>query len=216
MFESFKNLIISFRESTIERVRNPLLSSYLFFLIAINWRVPVILLFGEGNITERMRLIDTYSYTLFYTLTIPLVLAILYVLLMPWITLLIQNHQEKPLIEQKKRKIEQELEMATDRKKIIEETVSSEMIRSRVKLDMKEREIELDKAQKDDEHKRKVELIMKEYELNIRKVEMERDEFAYKIQNLNNEIQNLKSENSTLIKETNSLSQTIIRLKKSK
>ncbi|HBL41785.1 MAG TPA: hypothetical protein DDZ90_00145 [Planctomycetaceae bacterium] len=207
-------MVISFKESLTERTSNPLVSSYIFFILAMNWKILVILLFGEGDISDRMRLIETHSYHAAITLIVPLVLSILYVFLMPKISLYIQIFQEKTLTEQKQRKIDNELQLATARKKIIEETVSAEQVRNRIKLDLKEREAEIDEKIKNDEHQRKYDLLNHEHNIEIRRVELERDEYESRNQNLIKETKTLKSEISRLIKDNNNLNLTISKFNK--
>lgn len=76
----------SFKNFVQERVRNPLFVSFLFFWITYNWRLIFYFIYGEKAIEEKLIYLDGIEGVgLLNNILIPLMFAVLYVLIMPWV-----------------------------------------------------------------------------------------------------------------------------------
>ncbi|AWM12449.1 hypothetical protein DI487_00180 [Flavobacterium sediminis] len=130
MKELFKTVI----SSTNERVKNPFIGSYLISFVLVNWRAFVFLLFSKASIEDRIIVIN-YEYSTFLGLIIPLIIAVFYVLALPYLNLGIEkattkasNEREKNLNEKALAKLDHKVEEAKRERKIeIERAGTSEI-----------------------------------------------------------------------------------------
>jgi|GEM_PF-1922202 len=87
---TFADLIKDFLNSSKERVKNPLSGSFLWSFIIFNWRPFLFLIFSDVSIENKIIIIN-HEYCSFWSLVVPLIFSILYTLLMPKITLFIDE-----------------------------------------------------------------------------------------------------------------------------
>ncbi|MEE9363820.1 MAG: hypothetical protein V3U92_14560 [Cellulophaga sp.] len=85
-----KEFISNFFKVSNERLKNPLLFSFLFSWIAFNWRPIFTLLLSDKVIENRINYITENFSEIQYNLYYPLVFSIGYVLLLPYFTWLIE------------------------------------------------------------------------------------------------------------------------------
>ncbi len=79
-----KDIIKSFFEASTERIKNPLIGTFIISWIAINWRPIMILLFSEQKVENRIEYI-IIQYSTFQTyFIIPFVIALIYVIILPY------------------------------------------------------------------------------------------------------------------------------------
>ncbi|MBC6365805.1 hypothetical protein [Algoriphagus sp. AK58] len=69
------------KELVFERIRNPFLASFSFFWIIINWKIPFYLIASNKEVEERFEFVSLNYSSIYYTLLMPLVLAIGYLYL---------------------------------------------------------------------------------------------------------------------------------------
>lgn len=77
MIKSIKEILSTTKEVAIERVRSPLISSFVVAWIAFNWKVAFILLLSESKIEEKIQKIDDLS-NIYSGLWFPLSVAVFY------------------------------------------------------------------------------------------------------------------------------------------
>jgi hypothetical protein len=58
MLDFIKDIIDSFRQSSLERVKSPFLGAFVFSWIAFNWQPLIILVFSENKIEKRLGVIN--------------------------------------------------------------------------------------------------------------------------------------------------------------
>jgi hypothetical protein len=83
-----KELFNSLFETSKERIKSPLIGSYIIGFFIYNWRPIIIILFSNETVECRIEIIDK-SYCVESALLWPLVIAGFYVLILPWINILI-------------------------------------------------------------------------------------------------------------------------------
>ncbi|SHJ44806.1 hypothetical protein [Aquimarina spongiae] len=85
------DLIKTFFETSKERIKNPLIGTFIISWIAINWRPIAVFLFSEHTIENRIEHIIS-SYSSYWSLVLyPSFLAIAYVIILPYFMLLIDE-----------------------------------------------------------------------------------------------------------------------------
>ncbi|TLX71686.1 hypothetical protein E9993_20190 [Labilibacter sediminis] len=115
MLNLFKTLL----ETSKERLKSPLISSFLLAFIAINWRPLMILLYSKKDIEGKIDLIDKgYSNWLCY-FGWPLGIALFYILLLPYLSWFFDWVVEKSTSERRKIKNNQTLEELQGKEEIV-------------------------------------------------------------------------------------------------
>ncbi|MEQ8797985.1 MAG: hypothetical protein RJQ08_07245 [Salinisphaeraceae bacterium] len=99
-------ILSEWRSHLAERLRNPLLGPFSALWLAWNWRLVVVLFFSEASVEQRIQVIDQKYVTYCDLLLIPLTGALLFSLLVPWLTLVIQNVQDRAIIRRRKGKLD--------------------------------------------------------------------------------------------------------------
>ncbi|MFO4108372.1 hypothetical protein AAHD35_03355 [Enterobacter roggenkampii] len=95
MLDFIKDVIGAFRQTSLERVKNPFLGAFVFSWIAFNWQALVILLFSERTIEKRLGIINDH-YDIGSFLLGPICTSILITFLLPQINKIITKIQDKP------------------------------------------------------------------------------------------------------------------------
>lgn len=100
-----KDLIASFIETSKERLKNPFVGAFILSFIAINWRPFWIVLFSDVNVEDRIIYVQDFYMTAEYGLVYPLVVALFYVIALPYITWGLELLVNKSVVERKKMSI---------------------------------------------------------------------------------------------------------------
>lgn len=207
MLEFFKNIINSATDSATDRIKNPLVGAFIFAWIACNWNIVFIMLFSSKSIEEKIDYaIDGYDF--YHGFGSPIILALIYIVFIPIITLIIDyslrlitslslknNHQKKIEILKLKKIEEQhkaEVDIAYEETKTGAEKEIQE-IRESI-TESKKREGQLTQEAK--ELKEKIDSLNSE--LKIIKNQAELD-----VEELSSKIVILEAENSKLMGENN-------------
>src|SRR5690606_29133259 len=104
-----KEIIKSFFETSRDRIKNPLIGTFIISWIAINWRPITILLFSVETVENRIDYIET-TYTSFYTyFLIPFGIALVYVLILPYFMWAVDEVIRKSTIGRKKNVLKQQI-----------------------------------------------------------------------------------------------------------
>ncbi|MFL0081663.1 hypothetical protein V2647_04370 [Tenacibaculum maritimum] len=116
-----KEFISNFFKLSNERLKNPLLFSFLLSWIAFNWRPIFTLFLSEKIIEDRINYISLNFNEIQYNLYYPLIFSIGYVLLLPYVTWLIEALVQFAKIGRKKNLINEQLSDLRDKQKIARE-----------------------------------------------------------------------------------------------
>lgn len=104
-----------------ERLKNPLLFSFLLSWIAFNWRPIFTLLLSDKKIEDRISYISENFNEIQYTLYYPLIFSIGFVLLLPYFTWLIEVLVQFAKIGRKRNLISEQLSDLKDKQKLARE-----------------------------------------------------------------------------------------------
>ena len=77
-------LIKEVMDSSKERVKSPILGSYICSFLLFNWRPIILLIFSEESIEDKFMVIET-CYVSYWTWLGPLIIVAIYTFLLPWI-----------------------------------------------------------------------------------------------------------------------------------
>ncbi|WP_418513697.1 hypothetical protein [Corallibacter sp.] len=180
MKEFFKSLF----ETSNERIKNPLIGSFVLAWIVFNWKPIIYIVFSEDTIENRIQVISQHFSTLSTNLIYPLSFALFYILILPY---LMWGFEELYTYAKKAR-----LDNITD--------IELHNITNKIKTTKKSLTLENAKA----EHKETSELNDKieKLENNLEEKEATINKLIDKINSLNNEksetqklIENLSEEN---------------------
>ncbi len=79
------DLIKGITDSYKERLKNPLLSSFLFSWLIVNWKVVLVIVFSEISVLDRIRVVDSEYSEMKYLLWLPICASMFYVILLPYL-----------------------------------------------------------------------------------------------------------------------------------
>lgn len=88
-------------ETSKERLKNPFLGTLILSWIAVNWKPVSILFFSKATISEKIDIIEQNYSDLLHNLWIPLIIALSYVLLLPYLMWLLDLFIKKANKERK-------------------------------------------------------------------------------------------------------------------
>lgn len=97
--------IDSWRNHLLERLNNPILGPFTVAWLIWNWRMVTVLLFSTRTVEERIIYIDEKFTNIVDMLVVPGIFALLFSLVMPWISLFIQNIQDGAINRRKNNKL---------------------------------------------------------------------------------------------------------------
>ncbi|MBW2936496.1 hypothetical protein KXJ69_00165 [Aureisphaera sp. CAU 1614] len=170
MIDFFK----TFFETSKERIKNPLIGTFIISWMAINWRPIVVLLFSDQSIENRIDyIVSCYSSFKSYFL-IPFLISLVYVIILPYFMWAVDYLIKKSTVERKRNVLNQVLLDYEGKQKIAIEESKLEDLKANFR----------DKADLNNQ----IELLRNQLD--------ERDE-AIKI--LNSEVEQQKSENQNLM-----------------
>jgi DNA-binding MarR family transcriptional regulator len=116
-----KEFISNLFKVSNERLKNPLLFSFLLSWIAFNWRPIFTLLLSDKEIEDRISYITVNFNEIQYTFYYPLIFSLGYVLLLPYFTWLIEVMVQFAKIGRKQNLISEQLSDLRDKQKIARE-----------------------------------------------------------------------------------------------
>ena len=116
-----KEFITNLFKVSNERLKNPLIFSFLLSWLAFNWRPIFTLLLSEKKIEDRISYISENFNEIHLNLFYPLIFSIGYVLLLPYFTWLIEVLVQYAKIGRKRNLISEQLSDLRDKQKIARE-----------------------------------------------------------------------------------------------
>lgn len=88
------DLIKEFIDSARERIKTPVSGAFLWAFIIFNWRAIVFLIFSKASIEDKIILIN-YEYCHWYSVVVPIIMALIYTIGLPMLTLQIEKILKK-------------------------------------------------------------------------------------------------------------------------
>lgn len=125
-----RDFITNFFKVSNERLKNPLLFSFLISWIVFNWKSIFTLLLSESKIEDRIHYITENFNKIEYTLYYPLIVSVGYVLLLPYFTWLIESLVQFAKIGRKQNSVKEQLSDLRDKQKIAREEFKYEQERA--------------------------------------------------------------------------------------
>ncbi len=116
-----KEFISNLFKVSNERLKNPLIFSFLLSWLAFNWRPIFILLLSDKKIEDRISYISEHFNEIEFNLFYPLIFSIGYVLLLPYFTWLIEVLVQYAKIGRKRNSMSEQLSDLRDKQKIARE-----------------------------------------------------------------------------------------------
>ncbi|MDY2587786.1 hypothetical protein [Winogradskyella aquimaris] len=104
-----KEILKSFFESSKDRIKNPLIGTFIISWIAINWRPITVLLFSDKNVENRINYIENNYATVGTYFLIPFGIALIYVIVLPYFMWAVDELVRKSTIGRKKNLIKQQV-----------------------------------------------------------------------------------------------------------
>lgn len=83
-----KELLQSIFKTTEERIKNPFIGAFFSSWIIFNWKPVFLMIFSSKNIEEKIKFIDENFTSTSNLLIFPLITAVFYVLILPYLSLL--------------------------------------------------------------------------------------------------------------------------------
>lgn len=85
-----KEILESFMESSRERIKNPIIGSFMTAFLIYNWKAIIFLIFSKTSIEQRITTIrDNYSN--WDSIVLPILIALGYLILLPYISSILDN-----------------------------------------------------------------------------------------------------------------------------
>lgn len=198
-----RNLINAFLDSSKDRLKNPFIGAFVFAWIGINWRPIITLLFSEKSIAERIQKIETDYSSLWLTLFLPLIIAVFYIVVIPYIMWLFDTFSNLALRNRKENLFKHRMHDIEGRKKMaigeseIEEIKSNYREKADLNKKMEQMALTLEKKNEFIENLQvKVETLTTDYD-NLKKLSTDATNLSFTLeeeQKLNKEYSEFRDE----------------------
>jgi hypothetical protein len=198
-----RNIINAFLDSSKDRLKNPFIGAFIFAWIGINWRTIITLLFSENNIAERIEKIETDYSSLWLTLFAPLIIAVFYIVVIPYIMWLFDTFSNLALRNRKENLFNHRMHDIEGRKKMaigeseIEEIKSNYREKADLNKKMEQLALTLEKKNEFIENLQvKVETLTTDYD-NLKKLSTDATNLSFTLdeeQKLNKEYSDFTNE----------------------
>lgn len=208
---TFKDLFQSILDSSKERIKSPIIGTYIISFVIYNWRTILFLIFSNASIEDKIIVINN-EYCGLIQLIIPLVITVIYILLFPFINLKIEKIlgkvNESRLEENHKvliSKLTKKAEIAAKERIVEAERAGTENIanlKSEIDTLRNEKQTLIDNYSiEKDEYKQQIDAISKRSELNsdkLGKAQTNLSEIEYKFNEIRNYLSRVYVERITL------------------
>lgn len=111
MLDFFKDIIHAFRQSSVERVKNPYIGAFVFSWLGFNWQTFSIIIFSKKDVMDRVEYIKT-NYDVSDFILAPALTACVICVLLPLANQLFTAIQKKPIGETTKMNLDAKIEIA--------------------------------------------------------------------------------------------------------
>lgn len=122
-----KDLLTTFFKTSEERIKNPFIGAFMTSWIIFNWKSIIFIIFSSKNVEEKIAFIDKHFSNIENILWLPLISAFFYILILPYLNLIIdqllkysQSKRAIFIIEKQKLTIENQKQLAIEEIKLEE------------------------------------------------------------------------------------------------
>lgn len=98
MLDFIKDILSAFKQSSIERIKNPFVGAFVFSWLGFNWQVLAIILFSQKDVIERVEYIKKY-YDVGSFILAPTLTTIVICIILPLANKIFTKFQSKPISE---------------------------------------------------------------------------------------------------------------------
>ncbi len=98
MLDFIKDIFSAFRQSSIERIKNPFVGAFVFSWLGFNWQVLAIILFSKKDVIERVDYIKDH-YDVGHFILAPALTTIVICIILPLANKVFTKFQSKPISE---------------------------------------------------------------------------------------------------------------------
>ncbi|HDW2027074.1 TPA: hypothetical protein RK455_003942 [Enterobacter ludwigii] len=96
MLDFIKDIFSSFRQTSLERIKSPVLGGFVFSWIAFNWKTILILISSTEKIEERLSYVQEHYFNISTAIIGPLCTTALICFFLPRVNKFVTNIQKKP------------------------------------------------------------------------------------------------------------------------
>ncbi len=132
MLDFIKDILSAFRQSSIERIKNPFVGAFVFSWLGFNWQVLAIILFSKKDVIERIDYIKEH-YDVGHFILAPALTTIVICIILPLANKVFTKFQSKPIRETTDILMQSKIDIAENQLKIAD-------IEARKKLAIKREE----------------------------------------------------------------------------
>ncbi|TKD54390.1 hypothetical protein [Flavobacterium sp. ASW18X] len=125
-----RELLNTFLDTTKERIKNPFIGAFIFSFVAFNWKPIFVILFASQTIQEKIEIVESEYTGLLYNLWLPILFALFYVLILPYIMWLFDRIASKAVVGRKENVLEQQLFDLRSKQRLAEQESRLEDIRA--------------------------------------------------------------------------------------
>ena len=86
-----KDFIKKILETSKDRLKNPLVGSFILSWLVFNWKGVLVVLFSSKSIEDRISYVAKEDYSILLLLWLPLLMALFYVVILPYLSLVIEK-----------------------------------------------------------------------------------------------------------------------------
>jgi len=126
----------SIYDSSTERIKTPITGSFSLAFVLYNWRPILLLLFSKDSIENKIQVIDIF-FSSWHAIVVPLLIALLYVVIVPYLMMVIEILLNTANVGRKTNRSEQQLLDLTLKSKLLSQKFKNTQIESGEK-DIKE------------------------------------------------------------------------------
>ncbi|MDL5478942.1 hypothetical protein QSI24_06955 [Klebsiella quasipneumoniae] len=119
MLDFIRDLYASFKQTSLERVKSPVLGAFVFSWIGFNWKILAILFFSKDPIEKRIIYIDQ-NFDIFLNLLGTISITILICTFLPIANKLVTRIQDKPNTDTIRLKLTSQIKIAKHQQRIAE------------------------------------------------------------------------------------------------
>ncbi|MCW3161144.1 hypothetical protein [Chryseobacterium oryctis] len=186
-----KDILSSIFETNKERLKNPIIGSFLTSWILINWKPILILIFSSKNIEDKIKFITLEYNNIFNILILPLLFSFLYIIVFPYLLMFIDKLTKKATEGRKNEALNLTILDVKNKQKLAEEESELENIKAsfREKKDLNKK-IEILTTQLD-ERENLIDILNKEIE-NLTNISTNKNESLEQNDLLENEYRKFK------------------------
>jgi hypothetical protein len=121
-----KDLIKSLIETSTERIKNPFVGTFIFSWIAFNWKSIMFLLVSDMKIQDRISYVETNYYSILNFLIFPLLLAFIYIVILPYVFVMFEFLVRKAVSARKRNLMNQKIDENSLKLQLLEKEIHLE------------------------------------------------------------------------------------------